>query len=254
MLFRSVEMPPIGEPGSCLMGVAFHINDGHGTKMQIPNLKYHAYSCPCAYMCNDKVFIIPERLNDFIVNNPNTLLVPREAYLGIHLFADGMCFAHFGVMWSEEGARRRELRWGFLEMMFHSLEDLILDRLLKTRDFAESAEPVYEEGPRVIPHQDVTMDQYLKPYAGNLSHELRTPMQGVVGTLDLMMANVKDAAAEFQEDARVRKVLERLQEHIEDVQGPLVSVAQLPCIAPVIRLSAWLSPSVPWSAVLTMSR
>ncbi|KAF2795626.1 putative histidine kinase HHK17p [Melanomma pulvis-pyrius CBS 109.77] len=213
----AVEMPPIGEPGACLMGLAFYVNDGHGTKHQLRNFKYHAYSCPCAYMKHDKIFIIPEKLNDFIVNNPNELVVPGEAYLGIPLFAEGKCFAHFGVMWSHEGAARRQLGWGYLEMLFHSLEDLILKRVLEGDSFAKLAEKVHDERPRIVPHESISVAQSLKPYARSLSHELRTPMQGVVGMLDVMMANVKEAS-EGQKDSRIRGILDTLRENIENVQ------------------------------------
>ncbi|EOD45710.1 putative sensor protein rcsc protein [Neofusicoccum parvum UCRNP2] len=78
----AVEMPPIGQPGACLMGAAFYVNDGYDIQAKLKNFKYHAYSCPCAYMKHDKIFLIPERLNEFIPNNPNTLAIPGEAYLG----------------------------------------------------------------------------------------------------------------------------------------------------------------------------
>lgn len=213
----AVEMPPIGEPGACLMGAAFYVNDGHGIRHQLRNFKYHAYSCPCAYMRHDKIFLIPERLNEFIINNPNKLKVPGEAYFGIPLFAEGKCFAHFGVMWSREGAARRALSWGYLEMLFHSLEDIILDRVLEGKDFANSASSPACEPPRVVPHEAITVAQSLKPYARSLSHELRTPMQGVVGMLDVMYATVQDAA-ESQTDPQVRKVFDMLKENIEAVQ------------------------------------
>jgi hypothetical protein len=97
-----VELPPIGEPGACLMGEAFYINDDAGNGPgHLRNFKYHAYACPCAYMKHDKIFIIPERLNDFIVNNPNDLIIPGEAFLGIPLFAEGPLRCHVG-----EGRRR----------------------------------------------------------------------------------------------------------------------------------------------------
>ncbi|KAF2730400.1 hypothetical protein EJ04DRAFT_473770 [Polyplosphaeria fusca] len=213
----AVEMPPLGEQGSCLMGAAFYFNDGHGNEQHMSNFKYHAYSCPCAHMRHDKIFIIPEKLNEFIVNNPNQLVVPGEAYLGIPLFADGKCFAHFGVMWTAEGAARRMLGWGYLELLFHSLEDLILDRVLRSKQFAKPAGKVPEELRRVIPHEAISAAQSLKPYARSLSHELRTPMQGVVGMLDVMMANVKEAS-EGQNDPRIRKVFDTLRENIEAVQ------------------------------------
>ncbi|KAF1945370.1 sensor protein rcsC [Clathrospora elynae] len=215
----AVELPPIGEPGACLMGEAFYINDGHGNGPgYLKNFKYHAYQCPCAYMKHDKIFIIPERLNDFILDNPNDLIIPGEAYLGIPLFAGEKCFAHFGVMWGQEGAARRKLSWGFIEMMFHSLEDMILARVLEGNEFAKAAHPVRSELPKIVPHEAVSVAQSLKPYARSLSHELRTPMQGVVGMLDVMMANVKEASETLHIDPRTRQILETLKENIETVQ------------------------------------
>ncbi|KAJ4337149.1 hypothetical protein N0V95_008406 [Ascochyta clinopodiicola] len=215
----AVEMPPIGEPGSCLMGEAFYINDDQGNGPgHLRNFKYHAYQCPCAYMKHDKIFVIPERLNEFIVDNPNDLIIPGEAYLGIPLFAEGKCFAHFGVMWGAEGAARRTLSWGFLETLFHALEDLILDRFLEGNNFAKSAQPVKSQQPKVVPHKAISVAQSFKPYARSLSHELRTPMQGVVGMLDVMMANVKEAAENMEIDARTRRMLDTLKENIEAVQ------------------------------------
>ncbi|KAF3006034.1 hypothetical protein E8E13_010748 [Curvularia kusanoi] len=215
----AVEMPPIGEPGSCLMGEAFYINDDHGNGPgHLRNFKYHAYQCPCAYMKHDKIFVIPERLNEFIINNPNDLIIPGEAYLGIPLFAEGKCFAHFGVMWSKEGAERRKLSWGFLETLFHALEDMILERVLEGSKFAETAHPVQKQQPKIVPHEAISAAQSLKPYARSLSHELRTPMQGVVGMLDVMMANVKEASETMEIDVRTRQMLETLKENIEAVQ------------------------------------
>lgn len=215
-----VEMPPVGQPESCLMGEAFYINDdlGNGPGL-IRNFKYHAYHCPCAYMRHGKVFVIPERLNEFIVNNPNDLIIPGEAYLGIPLLAEGKCFAHFGVMWGKEGAARRTLSWGFLETLLHALEDMILERLLEGDEFAGAAHVVQKGQPIVVPHKAVSVAQSLKPYARSLSHELRTPMQGVVGMLDVMMANVKEASETMDIDERTRLMLDTLKENIEAVQG-----------------------------------
>lgn len=215
----AVELPPIGEIGACLMGEAFYINDDHGNGPgHLRNFKYHAYQCPCAYMKHDKILIIPEKLNDFIINNPNDLIIPGEAFLGIPLFAEGKCFAHFGVMWGKEGAARRVLSWGFLEMLFHSLEDMILDRALRGHEFAKSAQTVIKNISKIVPHEAVSVAQSLKPYARSLSHELRTPMQGVVGMLDVMMANVKEASETLQIDPRTREILETLKDNIEAVQ------------------------------------
>jgi len=215
----AVELPPIGEPGACLMGEAFYINDDHGNGPgHLRNFKYHAYQCPCAYMKHDKIFIIPEKLNDFILDNPNDLIIPGEAFLGVPLFAEGKCFAHFGAMWGKGGAARRVLSWTFMELMFHSLEDIILSRVLQGADFAKSAQPVRNVQPKIVPHEAVSVAQSLKPYARSLSHELRTPMQGVVGMLDVMMANLKEASESVHVDPRTREVFETLKENIEAVQ------------------------------------
>jgi K+-sensing histidine kinase KdpD len=64
----------------------------------------------------------------------------------------------------------------------------------------------------------------LKPYARSLSHELRTPMQGVVGMLDIMYSTVLDSIAN-QQSEMVRKVFEDLKSHIETVQGESISTA-----------------------------
>jgi K+-sensing histidine kinase KdpD len=71
---------------------------------------------------------------------------------------------------------------------------------------------------KIIPLSAITASQSLKPYARSLSHELRTPMQGVVGMLDIMYSTVLDAIANQQND-RVRDVFTDLKNHIEVVQG-----------------------------------
>ncbi|KAJ8612014.1 hypothetical protein MRB53_037657 [Persea americana] len=186
----AVEMPPLGEPGSCLMALSWYFNDGCENKALARNISYHAFQCPCAHMRHDKVFIIPEKLNEFIPENPNQLPFPGEAYLGVPLFSDGKCFAHFGLMWSPGGAAKRELGWGFLELLCHAVEDIVLQHVLSGAGFRSKG--ASQAAPAVIPHAAVSFAQSLKPFARNLSHELRTPMQGVVGMLDVMYATVQD--------------------------------------------------------------
>ena len=212
----AVEMPPIGEPGSCLLGVAFYYNDGHEVQGLHRDYKYLAYGAPCHHMKHDKVFLIPNNLQEFITNNPNNFPFPTEAYLGVPLFAEGKCFAHFGMMWTAQALEKLDLGWAFIEMLLHSLEDAINDRLVDGQSFSKSVE---EDKPaKVIPHEAITAAQSLKPYARSLSHELRTPMQGVVGMLDVMHATVQESL-ESQSDAVVRNVLKTLRENIEVVQG-----------------------------------
>lgn len=216
----AVEMPPVGEPGSCLVVEAYYYNDGHGKCDLIRNLSFNAYGAPCGHMRHDKVFLIPERLNDFITHNPNELPFPAEAYMAVPFFAEGKCFAHFGFMWSLDGLRRRRLSWGYLETFMHALEDLVMERMLSGRGFGKkevALQPAAGTG-RVIPHEAVLASQSLKPYARSLSHELRTPMQGVVGMLDVMHATVQEAA-DAQGNPQLRQIFDSLRENIEMLQG-----------------------------------
>lgn len=216
----AVEMPPIGEPGSCLVAEAFYYNDGHGQSEFFRHWSYAAYGAPCGYMKHDKVLLIPERFDDFITNNPNTLPFPAEAYLAVPLFAEGKCIGHFGVMWTPEAAARRQLSWGYLEILLHALEDLVLERLLAGQTFGPSSVAVEtaERPSKVIPHEAIMASQSLKPYARSLSHELRTPMQGIVGMLDIMHATVQESA-EIQTSSHLRKIFASLRESIEVLQG-----------------------------------
>lgn len=212
----AVEMPPIGEPGSCLLGVAFYYNDGIQLENLYRDYKYLAYGAPCQHMKHDKVFLIPDGMPKFILNNPNKFPLPTEAYLGVPLFAEGKCFGHFGMMWTLEGVVNLRLGWAYVEMLLHSLEDLILERLVGGQSYAKEVDN-YKPA-KVIPTEAVTAAQSLKPYARSLSHELRTPMQGVVGMLDVMHATVQESL-EGQSDASVRKVFKALRDNIEVVQG-----------------------------------
>jgi hypothetical protein len=217
----AVEMPELGEPGSCLMGVAYYLTNGSDVNELYRDYRYHTYGTPYAHMKYDKIFIVPERMAEFVPNNPNPMPgTHSEAFIGVPLFTEGKCFAHFGMAWSSEGASTRKLGWAFIEMFLHSLEDMILARILEGRGFAKEMVPPDSAPAEVIPLSAITASQSLKPYARSLSHELKTPMQGVVGMLDIMYSTVLDAIASQQND-RARDVFKDLKSHIEVVQGML---------------------------------
>ena len=213
----AIEMPTIGDPGSCLLGVAFYYNDGDKQKGLHRDYKYLAWGAPCSYMKHDKVFLIPGNMSNFITYNPNALPFPAEGYLGVPLFQDGKCFAHFGLMWAQEGLDKRDVSWGFMEMLLHTLEDLIVDRLIKGQGFSKPKNINMPRPHHVIPREAVSAAQSLKPYAKSLSHELRTPMQGVVGMLDVMHATVQEQI-EGHSNSPVRQVFQALKDNIETVQ------------------------------------
>lgn len=188
----TVEMPHIGEPGSCLMGLAFYFNDQKGQSGLYRDYKYQVYGCPCQWMRHDRVLLIPDGLTTLTPNNPNEqgFPLPAEGYLAVPLFHQGKCFAHFGCLWTADGLKERpKLSWGMLEMFLHALEDQVAARVLEGLGLGSK-----ENKSNVIPQNLVTggmaVKHSLRPYARRLSHELRTPMQGVVGMLDVMYASV----------------------------------------------------------------
>ncbi|KAK5194832.1 hypothetical protein LTR99_009996 [Exophiala xenobiotica] len=214
----AVEMPPLGETGSCLLGVAFYYNDGDQHKAMHRDYKYLAWGAPCAYMKHDKVFIVPEQMSSFITDNPNALPFPAEGYIGLPLFSGGRCFAHFGMMWSQEGLNRRDTSWNYIELLLHSLEDMVTQRLVAGEGFAKPRSTSIPRPNQVIPREAITArTQSLKPYAKSLSHELRTPMQGVVGMLDVMHATVQEQIESLLNPS-IRHIFHTLKDNIEIIQ------------------------------------
>ncbi len=68
----------------------------------------------------------------------------------------------------------------------------------------------------------VTGAHSFRPYARSLSHELRTPMHGVIGMLDVMHATVQESI-EMQQNPQIRNIFLALKDNIEVVQGTAVS-------------------------------
>jgi signal transduction histidine kinase/CheY-like chemotaxis protein len=134
-------------------------------------------------------------------------------------------------MWTASGLKRRKLSYPFLEMCMHSLEDLIAAEFRDQASLSKVLSPMKNLN-SMIPQEAITAEHFLKPYARSLSHELRTPMQGVVGMLDVMYAMVQEAS-EGQSDPRLREVFAILKENVEIVQGepssPLVIIETYCC-------------------------
>ena len=122
--------------------------------------------------------MIPDCMSNFITACPNEFAFPVESYLGIPLFSAGKCFGHLGCFWTVSGLKKRKLSWGMIEMVLHALEDLVAQRIVAVRESFSKQEETATV-PTVIPQSVVTAAQSLKPYARSLSHELRTPMQGI---------------------------------------------------------------------------
>lgn len=218
---HTIAMPDIGDPGSCVMAVTFYIN-AHGEKQLFRDYRYPAHGSPCAHMVHDKVLVIPERMHEFIRHNPNSMPWEKsEAFIGIPLFSGGQCFAHLALIWSCEGASQRKLGWTFIEMLLHSIEDIIVLRLEEGRTVGEGL--LTQDGGEPLVPPPTEAPHHLKPHARGLSHELRTPMQGIVGMLDIMYTTVLNAIATTNSDM-IRGVFEDLRRNIEVMQGTLYVV------------------------------
>ncbi|PGH15874.1 hypothetical protein AJ80_05405 [Polytolypa hystricis UAMH7299] len=222
----NIDIPSLQERGHPLLGVGYYYNDGHSIKAMHRDYKYLAWDIPSSFMEQDKVFLIPEDLARHMGNHTDRLPFPMEAYLAVPLFSAGKCFAHFGLMWTEAGLGKCDVSWAYLEMILHSLEDLIRHRISIDEPYKKSPHHMKREGPdrkvrtkgnRTGPYQASAGSPSFKPYARSLSHELRTPMQGVVGMLDVIHANIQDTI-ERQPDSNMLAMFQELKCNIETVQ------------------------------------
>ncbi|KAJ5963619.1 CheY-like superfamily [Penicillium vulpinum] len=220
----SEPMPELGGRRPSIFGAVFYYNDGYQT-VGLQRNRYFAGGNPLLHMDHERPCLIPDNLSSLVSFGDDQLPFTADGYLAIPLFSAGKCLAHLGLMWSKEGLRHRNLSWSFLEMILHSLEDLIVQRLgpgerildemldSPTTNISDLHNPQttsFHEASDFNSHP-------LKPYARSLSHELRTPMQGVVGMLDVMHATVREAM-ESKTPVKSGGIFQSLKEGIEMVQ------------------------------------
>jgi hypothetical protein len=214
--------PALGERGSCLTGISIYFNDGEGSETEQQKTEYSASNSPCGYMKHGRVLLIPERMSEIVPNDPSDLHKQPEAYLAVPLSivdpesGKDRCFAHFGAMWTARGLENRTLSFASAELLLHGISDLVLDAFIK-RGLAYPRVPTE---PKFASSPGKPVQKSLKPFAKNLSHELRTPMQGVVGMLDIMLGTAQEACEE-QMSSSLRGVLNSIKRDIEAVQGLL---------------------------------
>ncbi|KAJ5787181.1 CheY-like superfamily [Penicillium paradoxum] len=209
-------MPELGGRRPSLFGAVFYYNDGYQT-VGLQRNRYFAGGNPLLHMDHERPCLIPENLSSLASFGDDQLPFGADGYLAIPLFSAGKCLAHLGLMWSKDGLRKRNLSWSFLEMILHSLEDMIVQRL---NSEVETLDEMSDSPTTSISdfHGAYDCDSHpLKPYARSLSHELRTPMQGVVGMLDVMHATVCEAM-ESKTPIKSGAIFQALKEGIEMIQ------------------------------------
>lgn len=211
-----------------LLGVALFYNDGHSVREMHRNYKYLPWMTPRRVPGGEKVCLVSGELESFMGDDKDKLPFPMDAYLSVPLVSAGKCFAHLGLMWTAKGLKDCAISWAYIEMILHSLEDLILHRMAadEGQRYAQRREERPRTRQRAATHQAVA--PAFQPYARSLSHELRTPMQGVVGMLDVMHATVRETI-ESGPDSEFLSTFQELRESIEAVQGRFaVSVSVSP--------------------------
>ncbi|KAL4921261.1 hypothetical protein BDW62DRAFT_220069 [Aspergillus aurantiobrunneus] len=211
----------IGGHKPTLFGTAFYYNDG----LQNVGIHRHIYFAggnPLSHMELKKPCLIPESLSSHSSFDRDQLPFAAEGYLAIPLFSGNECLAYLGLMWSDLGLQNRKLSWSFMETILFSLEDLVVQRIQE--DISAVKHPESASTHRDMSNETTLYSQgasfssqHLKPFARSLSHELRTPMQGIVGMLDVMHATVRDALID-KPPAKTAYVFQSLKESIEMVQ------------------------------------
>ena len=214
--FTGRELPEIGEVGSYLNALGMYAHDPNLSIHSFDSeLLYKAWDCPCSGMKHGKVFIIAKDGAKFTPNNPNAQFLPFEpdSYIAVPCKIKGGSIGHFGVIWNKTGSLRRTLDWGFIESVLHSFEDLVSARVMK---YIEQDSLAHW---RTVP-MDTTSSESVpaltdfRPHAQVLSHELRTPMQGIVGPLDTIQATIDTAL-----DSGIRLKSKDLQHMKDDIQA-----------------------------------
>ncbi|KAL2833422.1 hypothetical protein BDW59DRAFT_169095 [Aspergillus cavernicola] len=217
----------IGGHRPSLFGTAFYYNDGF-QNVGIHRHRYFAGGNPLSHMDIKKPCLIPENLSSYISFDRDKLPFAAEGYLAIPLLSGDECLAYLGLMWSDVGLQNRKLSWSFLETVLFSLDDLVVQRIYEDNSAREPKRPIPEapssghnvvdDTPASYPHGAANFSsQHMKPFARSLSHELRTPMQGIVGMLDVMHATVQEALV-GKPSPKTAYVFQSLKESIEMVQ------------------------------------
>lgn len=215
------DSPAVGEIGSCFTALCWFWNDGHGVDGFAKKLSYHAYACPCSELRHGKAFLVPSDINQLFPQNPNAAGLPiaMEAYFAIPLEDKTGELGHFALVWSDEGMKSKKLSWPFIETLMRSVEDMVAQHITEGPGLAKDAELMDgKEAEQIVPIRVLSELRSLAPYAKNLSHELRTPMQGIIGMLDVMYSNVQEAA-EMGPGEKMMQLIDELKSSIEIIQG-----------------------------------
>ncbi|KAH8693609.1 hypothetical protein BGW36DRAFT_418366 [Talaromyces proteolyticus] len=206
--------------------MACYYDDRNGKRGWLRDHTYRTTGTPCEQMKHGKVYLVPSNLQSYAVSND--LPFTAEAYMATPLWSGDHNIGHFGMVWSSEGLCEKTMSWPYIELLLHSLEDILAQRVLDENTLSSKVDnslseislptPTYTKPQVATAPSSPVFAHPLKPFAPSLSHELRTPMQGVVGMLDVMYANVEEAIGRKAMRSKSSSLLQDLKESIELVQ------------------------------------
>ena len=206
-----------------LRGLYFYYNDGSECVGLKKNRLFFGAN-PLSQVHYEKPCLMTEHMSHVMESSAGEIPFAAEAYLSIPLFSWGKCLAHLGLMWTDKGLQERVLSWTSMQLALHSLEDLVVQHLLLEMDNSPTPQDVsptnlVHSAGLNVPHAVHSSPIHpFKPYARSLSHELRTPMQGIVGMLDVMHATVRESITGGPSEKNDGVFLS-LKENIEMIQG-----------------------------------
>ncbi|KAI5306782.1 hypothetical protein KEM56_007155 [Ascosphaera pollenicola] len=130
--------------------------------------------------------------------NMTKLPFPMHAYLCMQVRVSRSYSLSLGLMWTYEGLTQLDLSWAAVKLILYALEELAKSRakLFEFQRFSKKEDHSRRENRVRRPASPRQVHNLKHPsfraFAPHLSHELRTPMQGVVGMFDVVHADIED--------------------------------------------------------------
>ncbi|KAI5290781.1 hypothetical protein KEM54_000477 [Ascosphaera aggregata] len=128
-----------------------------------------------------------------------------QSYLCVPLPISRTRTISIGMMWTQEGLTRLDLPWTAVKLLVYAFEELVTTRAkyVGLHKASPHRHNLKKEGNvrqndrgrrRVSTLHKMPRSRYpsFRAFAPHLSHELRTPMQGVVGMFDVVRADIED--------------------------------------------------------------
>ena len=275
-------VPSLDEEGSCILALAWYYNCSESRVGIYEDVKYTGFCAPCGLMRHNSTVLIPTGLVQTFPTNPNDVFVDTpDAYLGVPMFdGGGVNVGHICLLWSKEGREVCPYSWTTMEFVLHVFVEMATQRFLenidghaafeKEDDLAKAAiNSVRREvdltptsatelgSPKFVglpQHNPSMFLPFPAAIAANISHEFRTPLQGIIGLLELLYAQLDSTQSqsyaaispppsggdESQSQLAIKTLLDGIQENsnrLVDFADKLGEYYSIATEAPAFELS-----------------